>query len=775
MPAEILQPQPENKPDTIVKDYLYNKEVLHILLGGEPFEEKKEEILDKIAHEFTTFNEEETKSLASTLLNGLARDDDEWNVNRRDGALEILQLIDFSKIDKKELLKLYLDSVSAQTSESDPYGSIYSLSVAGEIIAYYFPIGEDTKRQLTSAWNKVSEYFKDKKEDYELVQKQGVNVVESVTELEDALGDLDIGELGRREKAKFDPPEQELHDKYVEINNKQKTFKFALWDNNPEFRELCKKYGILLEKFWNFNNPDDILIAIDQIRTQGSDYIKTSLNREIKKETGIELNELTPEKARVVSDEIVKAASNSVEILRKSVGDFGVLINLFKDLISAKKDLSRKAQQATIKPIINFLKENGYEAKSATIDHVESILNDEKIMSSVKKEFDKKQQQKIDAAQTIENIFNLSQKVTDFSLSSRAKDDLFLGDITGDCTAYHLNVGMNVWTVPIWLSNPGFNFFKISENNQLIAKLGILLAAADGKPALVIDSMEVAKGIKNDESAKEQINKGLKFLNEWAYTIGLSHIYVQNFSNSSGLMPLIETVSKKSKVDSLFAIGGLSGIAELRQNLIGTKSEERIYLQSINDEYDPEQRDVDAGEKSFLGEFENIIKSTINRAGEKEVVLVENMARTQDWPGLFQKIIELNYPYAAKIIGSDWITYNDFIDGMLIIDKDQVYWTDEKSRSSHESPISRIINEEIIEEETAKNKPPDDDELENDPRMKEIEKIEDLLIFLSLMRGINLSPEYFLKKLYGASTMTEDLTKEEQRLNLNLNLSILIA
>jgi len=773
MPAEILQPQPENKPDTIVKNYLYNKEVLHILLGGQPFEEKKEEILDKIAHDFTTFNEEETKSLVSTLLNGLARDDKEWNVDRRDGALEILQLIDFSKIDKKGLLKLYLDNVSTQTSESDPYGSIYSLSVAGEIMAYYFPIGEDTKIQLASTWNRVSEYFKD--EDYVLVQKHGVNVVESVPELEDALGDLDIGELGRREKARFDHPEQELHDKYVEVNNKKKTFKFALWDNTPEFRELCKKYGIPLEKFWNFNNPDDISIAIDKIRKQDSDYIKANLNRELKKEIGIELNELTPEKARVVGDEIIKAANSSAEILRKSVGDFAVVINLFKDLTNAKRDFPKKAQQATIKPIINFLKENGYGAKSAIIDQVEAVLNDEKIMSSVKKEFEKKQQQKIDAAQTIENIFNLSQKTTDFSLSSRTKDDLFLGDITGDCTAYHLNIGMNVWTVPIWLSNPGFNFFKISENNQLIAKLGILLAVADEKPALVIDSMEVAKGIKNDESAKEQLNKGLKFLNEWAYKIGLSRIYVQNFSNSSELMPFIETMSKKSKVDSLSAIGGLSGIAELRQNLIGTQSEERIYLQSINDEYDPEQRDVNGGEKSFLGEFENIIKSTINRAGEKEVVLVENMARTQDWPGLFQKIIELNYPYAAKIIGSDWITYKGFMDGMLIIHKDQVSWTDEESRSSHESPISRIINEKIIEEETAKNKPPDDDELENDPRMKEIEKIEDLLMFLSLMREINLSPEYFLKKLYGESNMTEDLTKEEQRLNLNLNLPILIA
>jgi len=561
---EVLQPV--DRPTALIAKTLGDAKALYSLLSVKG--DEKENMLDAISHELTSFDDVETTSLVKFLIRGLAKDDEEWNVDKRDGALEILGIADLAKVNRDTLLQEYQTAVLQQHKDSDPLGSISSLLEAGKVIGPSLPFGEDAIEDVKLVWDNVAQQFTG--EDKNFIDKGKEKVLNSlIADPEELLGNTEV-ELGRREQPKLDKAEKALHDHYLETVKQQKTFKLTLWKSVPKFRMRTLTYGLPLERFWNLHDPDDIADALIKLRSDQPSSVRDVFHRALRERTGLGLDEITPEQARIVADEVILSARDTQSLIKNSLTNFATITNRFRQIVAEASNRPARAQKAIVRPIINFFRENSVEIAKPTIEGINEFLADEKVMEKAEATFNLKQQTKQDAIQVFEDAFSLSNNPTNYSLMSRTREDMFLGDLTGDCTSYHLVVGMNAWTVPIWLTNPGFNFFKITDGDQLVAKLGIILGVADGQPALIVDSFEIGQKMKDKEISVDLIEKGLRFLRQWAEKVDLE-VYINNISNSSGAMDLLNGTCAPSKKDDIFVMGGLSGVAELSKELIAIK------------------------------------------------------------------------------------------------------------------------------------------------------------------------------------------------------------
>lgn len=81
--------------------------------------------------------------------------------NRRDGAIELLKLVDLEGVDKRQISKAYLTTVSALDGNSDPLGEIDALLRAGKMIMPFIPT---YRRGVIGAWNNVASSFATEKD-----------------------------------------------------------------------------------------------------------------------------------------------------------------------------------------------------------------------------------------------------------------------------------------------------------------------------------------------------------------------------------------------------------------------------------------------------------------------------------------------------------------------------------------------------------------------------------------------------------------------------------
>lgn len=765
---------PKDRPAILLESTLGNRETLHHLLSLRS--SAKEKVLDEASKEIEALDHAETGRLVQLIFNGLSREDEEWDVNKRDGALELLWLIDFEKVGRNQLEKDYLNAVATQNSDSDPYGSIHSLLDAGQIISDHLPFGVETEDKLAIAWGKVEKYFRD--EDKAYIERKTMAVISGVIrDPEELLGDPDIS-LGRRNEPRLDPQEKSLHDKYLEETKKRKTFKLALWENTPQFRAVCQSHGIELERFWNINNPDEVVSALNSIPWEKYPQARDSFNKALVEETGVNLTTLSSESSRTLADEIVKAANKARAEIISTVGDFGSVIDRFNKLMEDAREKGSRSQQVLTAQIANFFRENGVMLADRSYDSAIVVLNSTERLKIAEATFVQKQQAKKESATILEDTFRLNERSKDFALIARQREDLFLGDLTGDCTAYHLYVGINAWTVPIWLSNPGFNIYKIMDNDRLVAKLGILLTLAEGNSVLVVDSFEVGQGIRDQQGSIKQIEKGLTYLRKWAESIGFKKVLINTVSNSSGAADLLRNVdiTEQSHEPELHILGGLSGVSELRQRLVGEKADERIYLQSQSfdlDEFDEHGEETTEEQAKLTREFEQVIAATINKARPEDRSNIENLARSQNWAELFKFFIDVNYPTISKVVGNSWERYKTFMGVIEIDDMGTPFRIEDRidadlEYSKDQFPVSRIIEELFIEEAARQNREADDEDYYTNPLVQEADKVDNFLIMLKRMEYEGLSPEMVLMKLYGQTT-AEDGVDSEDAIKLSIN------
>lgn len=773
MPKE--QEIDRDRPTKLIESILGDRNKLRAILSQS---DETDVVLDEASSGIATLNVGETITFVRTILNGLTRDDGIWNVDRRDGAIELLSVTDLDRIQRHQLLRDYLGAVQTQTADSDPYGSISSLLRAGGVFDEHLPLDGGTRTQIDSAWNKIADYFTGDDKDYIIQEKN--NLVNSIPmDIED-LHDHETGRLGQRKQPKFEANEQLLHDKYLEITQKAKNYKLFLWENTPQFRSLCQNHGLALERFWNISDPDKVVQAVQSDTWVESPVALAAFNKALQAETGFDLDNLSPEAARISADEIVKAASNATGEIEKTVRDYGSVIRRFQQLAAVAKNNDPKAQRLIAAQIVNFFQENGVSLTNKDLDSVEATLLDYKVLQTAEIAFTAKQGVKKNAIKFLEDNFGLREVNPDFSFASRQRDDLFLGDLTGDCTAYHLHVGMNAWTVPVWLSNPGFNFYKITSGDQLVAKLGIVLAKEKEGLALVVDSFEVGQDLADEVAAGQQIRTGLQFLRQWGESIGLKKLFVNTLSNSFGAENLFLGMVEHSRTDGLEVLGGLSGVSELRQRLTGQKTEERIYLQTdASSDFGDEEEETESNEGFLTREFEKVISSTLNKAGAEDRNTIETFARSQNWEELFKYVMDLNFPTVSQVMGHDWVRYQTLVDKIEIDDRGNVrpeFIIESESSHTLDRGVKDTMEEYTIEKMVLADEEVNDEEfdkeLSEDPGLTQALDVDRLLLIIKLMKDEKLTPEIVLKKLYSQTNIDYRVdTHEIKKLPLRTKLA----
>lgn len=105
---------------------------------------------------------EEKTDIASFLIQGLGQDNTVWEQNRRDGALDLLFLIDFNDIDVAKVASVLRRAIKDQPSSADPLGSIYSLSRAHEFIIPHIPSRNKIKYKIFEEWDELRDRIIDK-------------------------------------------------------------------------------------------------------------------------------------------------------------------------------------------------------------------------------------------------------------------------------------------------------------------------------------------------------------------------------------------------------------------------------------------------------------------------------------------------------------------------------------------------------------------------------------------------------------------------------------
>lgn len=711
-------------------------------------------IIENTRRQIEQLNPDQSKKLYSLILDTLAKEETSpTDQDRRDAALGLLDVMDLSTLNGQFLLTTYKQAVGELDKDADPLGSIDAMLTAGRKIAPYLPPGPGTQVQISDVWSVFT--FQLPREDGTQIYREAYAIRDLVPKL-----DEDSKDLGWRDGPVLEKDQKELHDEYLRVTRERSTFKLSLWENTPEFRKTCEEAGVRLERFWNLSDPDQVATAISAIRKANSPIHEQFLNPALVAGTGLRLQEITPEAARVVADEILAATIVARGYILKSVGDQNQAVASsrrdadraivkFKELVGRANEINNpRAQRALLQQVSGFLTKNGVDVSDTTVEGLGQLLDDETALETVRRSYQSKISQRQAAAQDLEDQFRNLMPPQEFSLISRTEQDLFLGDLSGDCTAYHLNVGMNAWTVPVWLTNPGFTIFKIGDGANLTAKMGLLLGKSDRGPIIIIDSIETGKNITDEEEAEVKIKEGLHFINQWARRIGITQVLISNVSNSSELVEDLEGLSQPSELNQLEALGGLSGVAEVRRNLLGSETKERIYIQTESEEEDENTEDLEL-RKAAVADVNSTIENYINKAIEEANTdtmreRIVSLARNFEGDKLMPLLISANFPMWASIMGNQASTFREILDRL---DVDEVGTIVGKG----ENESYNVINDYVWEKTTV------DADIDNYSKLHsvEAEQYEDLIETLKLMDYFKISMRDVLKSLYKATEAQE--------------------
>jgi hypothetical protein len=758
---------------------------------------------------FENLGNPEKVQLVEGLLEKIGTEGDDYNTaGRRDMAVEMLRLVSLEEYpDKPGLMRKYLDVVKGLTDLSNPWGSMQALLEAGEIVAGYFPKSMHSRNEVADVLDGKLKSFETQTQEKHALSHLRAAVLEMIPIPQNA---NEQEELGYRELPRLDDPEKQLHDLYLEETSEGRSFKKTLWENTREFRELAAGYNIDIAQFWNVSDPNTVVAAIATFEDETRDDLlaaaQMSLTKHCRNRLGQDVVEFSQEERCFLADEIVQAAHFAVVELRKPGQEVEEVLSRFRQLVREAQNGTFKKVNRTFQQITAFFRKYGVVVEEESTEAIQGILNDQNKLKVLGEYYDQEQQRRAAAADLIETTFGTAVLQEGIRTSPRDRDEMFAGDETADCTAYHLQTGVNAWTMPVWLSNPGFTFVRFAdESNNMVAKLGVVLSVADGRPALTVDSFEVSKGIDGEEDAKSAIRKGFLKLSDWARKVGIEEhdIYINTICNSTEAVTLLEqyTSSAEVPVGELVAMGGLNGVAELRKNLYGTEVVERIYLQSNEvEELDQVQREEEARRRAaYVSSIESTINSvlTSNAITESEKEKFLKYARGQDWSGLFGLLMKYKFANVAGKLGGEWSDYEEIFERYVVDPANNVTEPREITKA-----IERVISEAIetsdLDEDVSMLRLDDPeeagrlnsfDELTDEELVflldtnaehlteilyKEAEELDELLAEIKEMQAIGFPVEAALKKLYADTRETKG-EGDKMKLVLDPKLRVLRA
>ncbi len=319
---------------------------------------------------------------------------------------------------------------------------------------------------------------------------------------------------------------------WIPFFEKNPNFKKTVLDSSADLASYLRQKGIDHPKvFQNLNAKTDLRPILEEAFALFGESTMVEFKDSFRSKTLTEFSEQT-EFIETHKDEVIQTLADQ-------------LLRIQSDLA---KNLKKKSK--------------GITADRKTF--MEEKINDPALPERVKNRFRKQlsellgQDTRAETSNTedqLQKISNLQEKISKFhflkprewgcKLASRNTSELTLGDECSDCTSANIS-GMNFWTVPVWLTDPGFNFvLQYDENGDLAHKFGVVWEETkEGEPILTIDSMELGnsqkgkagmnEAPKDEEKEQKMVDSAIAFIRDWAKSMGLrpENIYAAQYSNT---------------------------------------------------------------------------------------------------------------------------------------------------------------------------------------------------------------------------------------------------
>lgn len=565
------------------------------------------------------------------------------------------------QVSKRVILDAYISTVRNLSSDEDYFGAPHSTMELGEVIAQ--SLGNTSDHGLHySARAQLREVWSDKLLSYDEANRGtvGNSAIESlVSSVVPLAEDEEERWDWARPQPEFDhEPARIIHDKILIETADGKSLKGYVFRHSAQFQEKLAETGTDLARFWNLLDPDAATAVVE--RAGEYPELEDKISQLLQQKTGYGLKDVAndPQIGRILGDEIAAAVHRVQGRVEGQRRDPFELI----DRIARQAELAVTARKPAriLKPVKNFLKEWGFEPDAEDAGSILSQLHDEAVRNAIAAAIRSNFQFLSESIAKIAEPLNGLPNYPNLVLGSRDRKDMFSGDATADCTAYHLECGFNGWTQPLWLANPGFvTAYALSGNGQEVAKMGLLLAEVDGQPRLVVDSIETYKSLDHFASADalDSIMRMIDQMQQWADRNGWGDIIFCTYSNSSELTMNLPVCRNDESMEVFQALGGNSGLkeilescdeeAELQPNDIGYIQSSATHEYDVDEEYEAEQQGIDSNLALQLE------REIINCSNKDDLI---EAARQGDVATFISHYIEGSLPNLHKLFGKPLIS-----------------------------------------------------------------------------------------------------------------------
>lgn len=568
----------------------------------------------------------------SELLAEMAESLSGWDQDRRDAAQSLVSVLARAKeglpylnADQQATIgKNYIDVVSRLKSNEDWLGAPWAALETGHEIAAIlgkeidFVNGMRLRGQLAEAWSNYAAHVSFANQQrpglerslFENSFKKSLDTLQKSFLSRDA--EAVVGEIERNGPEEImNPSQKELTLWYGQATSQAKSAKLEVLRATPTYVESIKDKGVDIANFWNLHDPEVAQKAVEAALAHplSAQLFRTSF----KHKTGVDYEEVTLDEARALGD-------LNLDLVRRGYADLFVRATSYEQ--TETRILSQVAQASKLedprkklKPILKWIQQLDPGFNSIEPAEIEEFINHHRLELQNFHE-----QKNVGLNETLRDLeATLPPQSRFVRFMQRDLFDLKSANLTGDCTAWNLKVGFNAWTVPVWVTNPSFNFAYIYSGNWLAAKFGMILAFdKDQKPQVIIDSIETNKNLPSsaDATALEAINEGFRELQAWADRNGFGTLQVCTFSNSEELTAELPIVQDQEDIDTThLTFDGLAATEELLKTIGGDLQTPPIYLQAANVEYDEWGDVINHGEHVENAElFETLAQKALSKA-----------------------------------------------------------------------------------------------------------------------------------------------------------------
>jgi hypothetical protein len=286
------------------------------------------------------------------------------------------------------------------------------------------------------------------------------------------------------------------------VSNKtlKKTF------DDPESSSMIARAapGVDMDRFWNNHDPDLVSLFVHDISESDPD-----LYAEIVEQFTSKYNVEMSEKAvRIYADQLMSIA----DILHKKYTDATSNI-LTSDKILALKNSIKEIRKPVVREERIASVSSVLTAAGVGVEFVENGLSDlsEQQLQTLQEYLDNKAAADISKRNILKRFIPVVAPAR-FHVAKRDGEELYYGDISGDCTSLSL-AHSNTNILPYWILDPLLGQYKLLDQNGVpIAVCGVALVGnKDNTTTAVLDSIEKAKGadIQDISDSLDELEKRL--------------------------------------------------------------------------------------------------------------------------------------------------------------------------------------------------------------------------------------------------------------------------